>query len=55
MPAALPVPLRERMVQLHEQRHLLTEIAQQLELRSATGRTGWRRYHKEGTAGLVPR
>ena len=55
MPAALPVPLRERMVQLHEQGHLLTEIAQQLALRYATVRTWWRRYRKEGTAGLVPR
>ena len=55
MPAALPVPLRERMVALHEQGHSLTDIARQLEVRYATVRTWWRRYRREGPAGLRPR
>lgn len=55
MPAALPVPLREQMVRLHEQGHLLVDIAQQLNVRYATLGCWWRRYKKEGTAGLKPR
>jgi transposase len=55
MPAALPVPLREQMVRLHEQGHLLVDIAQQLNVRYSTLCSWWRRYRKEGEAGLKPR
>jgi putative transposase len=55
MPAALPVPLREQMVQLHEQGHRLVDIAQQLNVRYSTLCSWWRRYGKEGKAGLKPR
>lgn len=55
MPAALPVPLRQQMAQLHAEGHRLTEIAQQLEVRYRTVRSWWRRYCQEGAAGLRPR
>lgn len=55
MPAALAVPLREQMVQLHEQGHLLVDIAQQLNVRYSTLCSWGRRYCKEGEAGLKPR
>lgn len=55
MPAALAVPLREQMVQLHEQGHRLVEIAQQLNVRYSTLCRWWQRYGKEGAAGLTPR
>src|SRR5438093_2167828 len=54
MPAALPVPLREQMVRLHEEGHLLVDIAQQLNVRYSTLCSWWRRYGKEGRAGLKP-
>ena len=54
MPAALPVPLREQMARLHEQGHLLVDIAQQLNVRYSTLCCWWRRYCKEGEAGLRP-
>jgi transposase len=54
MPAALPVPLREQMVRLHEEGHLLVDIAQQLKVRYSTLCSWWRRYGQEGRAGLKP-
>ena len=54
MPAALPVPLREQMVRLHEEGHLLVDIAHQLNVRYSTLCSWWRRYGKEGRAGLKP-
>lgn len=54
MPAALPVPLRQQMAQLHAQGHWLTEIAPQLGVRYRTVRSWWRRYCREGEAGLRP-
>lgn len=54
MPAALPVPLREQMVRLHEEGHLLVDIARQLNVRYSTLCSWWRRYGKEGRAGLKP-
>jgi transposase len=55
MPAALAVPLREQMVQLHEEGHLLVDIARQLNVHYSTLCSWWRRYGKEGKAGLQPR
>jgi transposase len=55
MPAALPVPLRQQMAQLHAEGHGLTEIARQLGVRYRTVRSWWRRYCREGEAGLLPR
>jgi transposase len=55
MPAALPVPLRQQMAQLHAEGHWLTEIAQRLGVRYRTMRGWWRRYCQEGDAGLAPR
>jgi transposase len=55
MPAALPVPLRQQMAQLHAEGHRLTEIAQQLGVRYRTVRSWWRRYCQDGAAGLTPR
>lgn len=54
MPAALPVPLRQQMARLHAEGHRLTEIAVQLEVRYRTVRSWWRRYCREGDAGLRP-
>jgi transposase len=54
MPAALPVPLRQQMARLHAEGHRLTEIAVQLEVRYRTLRSWWRRYCREGEAGLRP-
>src|SRR5258707_1136024 len=54
MPAALPVPLRQPMAQLHAEGHWLTEIARQLGVRYRTVRSWWRRYCREGDAGLLP-
>lgn len=54
MPAALPVPLRQQMAQLHAEGHRLTEIARQLAVRYRTVRSWWRRYCREGEAGLRP-
>jgi transposase len=55
MPAAWPVPLREQMVQLHEQGHRLVDIAPQLGVPYSTLCSWWRRYCREGEAGLKPR
>src|SRR5438876_9374329 len=41
MPAALPVPLREQMVRLHEEGHLLVDIAHQLNVRYSTLCSWW--------------
>jgi transposase len=54
MPAPLPIPLREQMVQLHEQGHLLVDIAARLGVRYSTLCRWWSRYRQEGTAGLRP-
>jgi transposase len=55
MPAALPVPLREQMVQLHAEGHLLVDISARLNVPYSTLCNWWRRYKQEGEPGLKPR
>ena len=52
MPRAVPYPLREQVIHLHERGHSLTAIAQRLSLPYPTVRDLWRRYREQGVAGL---
>jgi hypothetical protein len=52
MPRAVPLPLREQMVQFRNQGHSLVEIAHMLEMSYRTVREIWRRYRQQGEAGL---
>jgi Helix-turn-helix domain len=54
MPQALPVALRQAIVERHQAGLSLPAIAQELGLSPWTVRTIWRRYRDGGEAGLVP-
>lgn len=54
MPQAIPVALREVIVERHQHGDSLTQIAEQLGLSVWTVRTLWRRYRDHGSAGLAP-
>src|SRR3954465_14968516 len=54
MPQALPVALRQAIVERHRAGASLPGIAQQFGLSPWTVRTIWRRYRDGGEAGLVP-
>ncbi len=52
MPCPLPFPLREQIVQRHQRGETLIAIAHDLNVPYRTACQWWRRYHKEGDAGL---
>jgi len=54
MPRALPVALRQTIVERHQAGTSLPAIAQECGLSPWTVRTLWRRYRDRGEAGLVP-
>lgn len=54
MPAAVPVPLREAIIDSHQGGESLGAIATRLELSYWTVRKLWRRYRTGGKAGLKP-
>lgn len=54
MPRALPVALRQTIVERHQAGISLPAIAQEFALSPWTVRTLWRRYRDRGEAGLVP-
>jgi hypothetical protein len=55
MPCPVSAPVRQLIVQRHEQGESLSRIAQQLHLARDTVRRLWRRYRDHGAAGLAPR
>ena len=54
MPRALPVALRQTIIERHRAGVSLPAIAQECGLSPWTVRTLWRRYRDRGEAGLVP-
>jgi hypothetical protein len=52
MPRALPIPLRQQIVQLRRDGVALTQIARQLDQKYRTVRAIWYRYCDQGEAGL---
>jgi transposase len=54
MPRALPVALRQSIVERHLAGASLASVARELALSPWTVRTLWRRYRDRGEAGLVP-
>ena len=55
MPCPLPFPLREQIVQRHQQGEPLTALAHDLNLPYRTVRQWWRRFRDEGAPGLQTR
>jgi transposase len=54
MPRALPLPLREQIVELHSKGFSLVQVARVLHVKEGTAREIWRRYREAGRAGLQP-
>jgi transposase len=54
MPKAIPVPIRRRIVERHQQDESLPAIAKDLGLPFETVRGIWRRYRDRGEVGLQP-
>lgn len=54
MPQAIAVPIRQAIVQRHQQGQSLGQIALDLKLPYGTVRKLWRRYRDAGPAGLAP-
>ena len=54
MPSALPVAVRQQIIDLKSKGSTLQSIAQQRELSYSTVRQVWKRYKAEGSKGLVP-
>jgi hypothetical protein len=54
MPTALPVAVRQAIVERHQQGQPLAAIAQALAVPFWTVRQVWRRFRKQGAAGLPP-
>src|SRR5439155_982621 len=52
MPVPLPYPLRQQIVQCHQQGEPLAAIAQLLGVPPSTVRDWWRRFRDHGAAGL---
>ncbi|MCI0560578.1 MAG: helix-turn-helix domain-containing protein [Nitrososphaera sp.] len=55
MPVPIPVPIRQSIVQRHEQGESLWAIAKELDISLWTVRQIWRRYRKQAEAGLLPK
>jgi hypothetical protein len=54
MPQALPLPLREQIVQLRRQGQTHAAVAAALHLKARSVRQIWARYRRAGPAGLTP-
>ena len=54
MPRALPVDLRQTLIERHLAGASLAAVAREFALSPWTVRTLWRRYRDRGEAGLVP-
>jgi transposase len=52
MPRALPLPLREQIVELHAKGCSFVEVARALPVKERTAREIWRRYREAGRRGL---
>src|SRR5438874_1771031 len=52
MPQALPLPLREQIVQLHRDGLSLVQVAHRLNVKERTVREIWRRFRDHGEPGL---
>ncbi len=54
MPQALPLPLREQIVQLRQQGRTHAQVAAALQIKPRSVRQIWARYRHRGAAGLPP-
>jgi hypothetical protein len=54
MPQAIPVPIRQAIVQRRQQRHTLRAIAEEFQVSSVTVRKLWRRVRDRGPDALPP-
>jgi transposase len=52
MPRALPLPLREQIVELHRKGFPLAHVARALNVKERTARQIWGRYREKGRVGL---
>jgi hypothetical protein len=54
MPRAIPVPIRRDIVERHQAGQTLCSVARGLGMPYNTVRRRWRRYRRQGEAGLIP-